>query len=79
MSQAYTLKGKLEAKNKAMLKKYMEKGEAACPPARWFELRASDALSWTPGRQLRWRYKGGYWAARASGKWDDLPSDFFAT
>jgi hypothetical protein len=74
--QAHALKGKLEAKNKAMLKRFMESGEGPCPKARWFELRDPDALTWTPGQQLRWRYKGGYWAARAAGKWDDVPSPF---
>jgi hypothetical protein len=76
-SQAQAFKLKLETKNSMMCKKVTETGESAAPAPRWFELRAPDALTWTPGEQLRWRYKGGYWAARAAKKWDGIPTDFF--
>jgi hypothetical protein len=61
---AYALKAKLENALAAKL------GSArGSPPARWFEPRGEGALDRLAGDHLRYRYKGGYWEARASGEW----------
>lgn len=46
----------------------MAAGTSARQP-RWFEIVPARRESELP----RWRYKGGYWEARETGKWTDIP------
>jgi hypothetical protein len=77
---AYAAKCALEAALTARVKAINATGKGVSPPARWFELRAPDAMSArAAGDALRWRYKGGYWEARAQGQWgEDAGADIFA-
>ncbi|KAK9805901.1 hypothetical protein WJX73_003344 [Symbiochloris irregularis] len=43
-------------------------GVGPCPAPRWFTA-TDDPI-------VRYRYKGGYWAARESGDWGDIPNIF---
>ena len=68
--EAYAAKCGLEAALMASVKAVNATGKGKSPPARWFELRAPDAMTaLVAGDNLRWRYKGGYWEARATGEW----------
>jgi hypothetical protein len=67
---AYAAKCALESALMAKVKAVNARGKGVSPPARWFELRAPDAMTArVAGDNLRWRYKGGYWEARAAAEW----------
>ena len=67
---AHALKMALERRLAAKLK-------GGCPPPRWFEPRSEAALGLPAGDNLRYRYKGGYWEARAGGGWDGCDASIF--
>lgn len=69
---AYALKMALENALCAKLKK-----AGGCPPPRWFEARADGVLGLPGGDALRYRYKGGYWEARAKGEWGGVDDSIF--
>ena len=76
---AYAAKCAMEAALMARVKAINATGKGRSPPARWFELRSPDAMgALAAGDNLRWRYKGGYWEARASGAWGGEGADIFA-
>jgi len=52
--------------------------DASSPAPRWFEERSPGSLLLKAGTQaLRYRYKGGYWESRATGKWEDVDEEIF--
>ncbi|EIE26339.1 hypothetical protein COCSUDRAFT_58876 [Coccomyxa subellipsoidea C-169] len=66
----------LEARWRAREREHCQKtGDTSLPP-RWFELREADGLSRQQGSSPRFRYKGGYWEARAAGGWQGIDEIF---
>ena len=66
--QANAEKDRLEEKQRNIRHERVAQGLPACT-ARWFEQIAARNAEELP----RWRYRGGYWEARESGKWASVP------
>ncbi|CAK0756222.1 hypothetical protein CVIRNUC_002437 [Coccomyxa viridis] len=49
-------------------------GATSLPPT-WFTLRKPDGLEGPRSKESRYRYKGGYWEARAKGNWSAMPPE----
>lgn len=66
--QANAVKDKLEDKQRVKRQAALSE-EAPLQTAKWFECLPANKQGDLP----RWRYKGGYWEARESGRWPDMP------
>ncbi|BDA41103.1 Oxysterol-binding protein-related protein 1A [Coccomyxa sp. Obi] len=76
-AQAAAGKEMLERRWRQRERKHCERtGDTSLPP-RWFQLREGADLMKPHGKTLRFRYKGGYWEARAARNWQGT-EDIFA-
>ena len=72
--QANEEKDRLEEKQRMTRSARVAQGLPPCT-ARWFE----QVPSRHDGELPRWRYKGGYWEARETRKWEGIPDIYGST